>query len=86
MVSFIKMLFQMVKLSEFLPNNQEIERICYDVFDKYVKSIQSSVYDELLSHVKAFQDSANHFCKHGDSDRSIQSSVIFRIEFDRIRK
>lgn len=63
MISFIKMLSQMIRLSEFLPNNQEIERICYELFDKYIGAIQMSVYDELLGHVKVFQESSTFFCK-----------------------
>ena len=59
MVSFIKMLFRLIRLCEFLPNNKEIETICYDLFKNYINKIQDSVYSELLNHIKGFNQATS---------------------------
>jgi hypothetical protein len=63
------MLFHLVRLSEFLPNNQEIENIFKDLFNNYMNSIQHSVYNELLKHIKMFDKSSSR-SKSGKSNRS----------------
>ena len=57
------MIFHMVRFSEFLPNNNEIETIIFDLFRNYMSSVQHSAYNELVSHIKTFDKSASQISK-----------------------
>lgn len=53
-----------MRLSEFLPNNHEVEQILKDLFRNYTNSIQHSVYNELLNHIRAFEHSSSQSDDH----------------------
>lgn len=59
-MEFIKSLFGLMKISDMIQNNIEIENLILNLFQTYTNTIQHSVYSELMTHITALNKSSSN--------------------------